>query len=214
VQDQAVLRGADVFATGVASNRAWGFWRFVRLQITHFCYYLDDVFTPKLLLPARKVGQHQKALTICTANVQIWPLFLAKGDTSHTFKVWWWGLVVMTSLVLGLKKTLKLNMIKSLLKSQPSWWIIGTTADYFLLPYRNGHWRHDKKAPWLQMLIKYARTHESKIAGQATQKGQKLTHRKHPRIKWQAGHAVRQGASNIRLALYSSLATVWKTIFF
>jgi hypothetical protein len=38
---------------------------------------LDGVFTPKLLLPARNVGQQQGALTICIENVQLWPTFKA-----------------------------------------------------------------------------------------------------------------------------------------
>jgi hypothetical protein len=49
---------------------------------------LDGVFTPKLMLPARKGGQQQGALMICAVNVQLWQSFLAKGDTSYTFEIW------------------------------------------------------------------------------------------------------------------------------
>jgi hypothetical protein len=49
---------------------------------------LDGVFTPKLLLPARKRGQQQGALAICSKNVQLWHHFLAKGATCDTFEIW------------------------------------------------------------------------------------------------------------------------------
>jgi hypothetical protein len=38
-------------------------------------------------LPARNVWQQQRALTICNENVPLWPLFLAKSETSHTFEL-------------------------------------------------------------------------------------------------------------------------------
>jgi hypothetical protein len=34
------------------------------------------------------VGQQQRAYMIYPENVQLWRLFLAKGDTSDTFEVW------------------------------------------------------------------------------------------------------------------------------
>jgi hypothetical protein len=62
------------------------------LSVCPFAKYiftlLDGVFTPKALLLARNVGQQQRAFTICTENVPLWPPFLAKGDTSHTFELW------------------------------------------------------------------------------------------------------------------------------
>jgi hypothetical protein len=45
----------------------------------------DGVFTPKLLMAARNVGQTQRALAICNTNVLLCPPCLAKGHTSHTF---------------------------------------------------------------------------------------------------------------------------------
>jgi hypothetical protein len=49
---------------------------------------LDGVFTPKLMLPARNVGQQQRALMIYSENVQLWHPFLAKGDRGDTFEIW------------------------------------------------------------------------------------------------------------------------------
>jgi hypothetical protein len=43
---------------------------------------LDGVFTPKLLLTYRSVGQQQRALMVYSENIQLWHQFLAKGDTS------------------------------------------------------------------------------------------------------------------------------------
>jgi hypothetical protein len=49
---------------------------------------LDGIFTPKLLLPYRNVGQQQIAVIIYSENVQLWHSFLAKGGTSNTFGKW------------------------------------------------------------------------------------------------------------------------------
>jgi hypothetical protein len=84
-------------------------------------------------LPAGKGGQQQGAFSICTENVQLWHPYLAKGDTCKTFEVWYWGLFDVEISIMGSKKTL--NILQSLLNSQPSCGIIRTTADYFLLPY-------------------------------------------------------------------------------
>jgi hypothetical protein len=62
------------------------------LSVCPFAKYtfplLDGVFTPKLLLPYRNVGQQQRALMIYSENDQLWHPFLAKGDTSDTFEIW------------------------------------------------------------------------------------------------------------------------------
>jgi hypothetical protein len=49
---------------------------------------VDGVFPAKLLLPARNVGQQQRALMVDSENVQLWHPFLAKSDTSDTFAIW------------------------------------------------------------------------------------------------------------------------------
>jgi hypothetical protein len=64
---------------------------------------IDGVFTPKLLLPARKGGQQQGALIICTKNVHLWHAFLAKGDRSVTFEIWSGGFVMEISILLAMK---------------------------------------------------------------------------------------------------------------
>jgi hypothetical protein len=65
---------------------------------------LDGVFTPKLMLPARKGGYQEGALMICTVNVQLWHSFLARGDTSDTFEICLWGLLGMEISILGSKR--------------------------------------------------------------------------------------------------------------
>jgi hypothetical protein len=63
-------------------------------------------------------------------NVQLWKLFLAKGDTSDTFEVWLWGLFGVEISILGSKKKKStLNIVKWLLNSQPPCGIIRATAD-------------------------------------------------------------------------------------
>jgi hypothetical protein len=49
-------------------------------------------------------------------NVQLWKLFVAKGDTSDTFEVWLWGLFGMEILFRGQKRPytlLKVYLIAS-----------------------------------------------------------------------------------------------------
>jgi hypothetical protein len=60
-------------------------------------------------------------------NVQLWKLFLAKGDTSDTFEEWLWRLFGMEISFLGSKKNL--HIVECLLNSQPPCGIIRTTAD-------------------------------------------------------------------------------------
>jgi hypothetical protein len=47
----------------------------------------DGVFTPKLLLPYRNLGQQQRALMVYSENVQLSHPCLAKSDTSDTFEI-------------------------------------------------------------------------------------------------------------------------------
>jgi hypothetical protein len=60
-------------------------------------------------------------------NVQLWKLFIAKGDTSDTFEVWYGGLFGKEISFLGSKKSL--HIVECLLNSQPPSGIIRTTAD-------------------------------------------------------------------------------------
>jgi hypothetical protein len=53
----------------------------------HISATVDGVFTPKLLLPYRNVGQQQRALMVYSKNVQLWHPFLAKSDTRDTFEI-------------------------------------------------------------------------------------------------------------------------------
>jgi hypothetical protein len=57
------------------------------LFVTYTFPLLDGVFTPKLMLPARKGGQQHVALRSCTENVQLWHPFRTKGDMSDTLKI-------------------------------------------------------------------------------------------------------------------------------
>jgi hypothetical protein len=73
------------------------------------------------------VGQQHRAYMIYPKNVQLWKLFLAKGDTSDTFEIWEGGLFGMGISILSSQKSL--HIVEGLLNSQPPCGIIRTTAD-------------------------------------------------------------------------------------
>jgi hypothetical protein len=58
------------------------------------------------MLPARKGGQKQVALKRGTENVQLWHQFLARGEKSDTFEIWYWELFCMETSILVSEKTL------------------------------------------------------------------------------------------------------------
>jgi hypothetical protein len=69
--------------TSYSSMQVAHLWGTRILSVCPFAKYtfplLDGVFTHKLLLPYRKVGQQQRALMVYPENFQLWHLFLAKS---------------------------------------------------------------------------------------------------------------------------------------
>jgi hypothetical protein len=78
--------GLSVCKVHISATR----WRLFTLTAValRFCRATAVKMKKRHLVAEINVGQQQRAYMIYPENVQLWKLFLAKGDTSDTFEVW------------------------------------------------------------------------------------------------------------------------------